>query len=300
MLYDGLLYDLVTPATDAMGQLLVVLVALLVAKQAIALQTPTPLQLFRANSLKHTTGFRLSLSSSSGGGSISSRGSGSGSSISSDGEGGGGGSGVQEYNALYDEEKTRSRKLSYAGFASRLSDLVTKSKLWGLYSMSLSLKPVYTKALSSLIGFVIGDILAQFLFIKRGYFSVASVVRMGAFGAIVHAPFGHFFYGFLERNFPGVNFSAVATKLAIDQILWAPVFGTLLFSFVGITAGSSPNLIFRSIKNNLLKFVLTSWSIWPIAHVLNFKYVTPKHRLLYINAVQILFNICLSCLTSRI
>lgn len=191
------------------------------------------------------------------------------------------------------EDDSRQRKLNFNGFVSRVSDVITKSKLWGLYSLSLSLRPIYTKSLSSLIGFLIGDLLAQVFFI-RGAFDLIRFLRMGAFGAFIHAPLGHLFYGFLEQKLPGIEVSAIAAKLAIDQIVWTPMFGSLLFSFVGITAGHSPSLIFRTIKNNLLKIVLTSWMIWPLAHTINFKYVTPKHRLLYINSVQIVYNICLS------
>ena len=196
------------------------------------------------------------------------------------------------------DDGAKDRTLSFGGFASRLSDIVTKSKLWGLYSVSLTLRPVYTKALSSMLGFLIGDFLVQTFYVKRA-FDVARFLRMGAFGALVHAPLGHAFYGFLERRFPGVNVSALATKLAIDQIVWTPLLGSLLFSFIGITAGHSPSAIFRTIKNNLLKVVLTSWVIWPVAHAVNFKYITPKHRLLYINAVQVLYNAFLSAFAAR-
>ena len=156
---------------------------------------------------------------------------------------------------------------------------------------------MYTKALSSALGFLIGDFLAQVFYVKRA-FDIARFIRMGAFGAMVHAPLGHLFYGFLERRFPGVDVTALATKLAIDQIAWTPVFGSMLFLFVGISAGHSPNAIFRTVKNNLLKVVLTSWMIWPIAHTVNFKYITPKHRLLYINSVQVFFNAFLSIFSS--
>lgn len=197
------------------------------------------------------------------------------------------------------DDRSKDRTLSAGGMVSRLSDFITKSTPWGLYSMSLSMRPMYTKALSSMLGFLIGDFLAQAFYARRA-FDVARFIRMGAFGALVHAPTGHLFYGFLERRFPGVDITALTTKMAIDQIAWTPVFGALLFSFVGVSAGQSPNAIFRTIKNSLLKVVLTSWMIWPVAHTVNFKYVTPKHRLLYINAVQIFYNVFLSVFSSGV
>jgi len=210
-----------------------------------------------------------------------------------------GGSSQSGYTVGEYDDRSKDRTLSAGGMVSRLSDFITKSTPWGLYSMSLSMRPMYTKALSSMLGFLIGDFLAQAFYARRA-FDVARFIRMGAFGALVHAPTGHLFYGFLERRFPGVDITALTTKLAIDQIAWTPVFGALLFSFVGVSAGRSPNAIFRTIKNSLLKVVLTSWMIWPVAHTVNFKYVTPKHRLLYINAVQVFYNVFLSVFSSGV
>lgn len=189
--------------------------------------------------------------------------------------------------------RDKTRTLSWGGFVSRLSDIITKSKTWGAYSVSLTARPFFTKALSSMVGFLLGDLLAQVMIVRRP-FDLVRFVRMGAFGALIHAPSGHVFYGLLERRFPGVDARAIATKLAVDQLVWTPVFGSLLLAFAGITAGHSPSRIFRVIKTSLVKIVAVSWAIWPLAHTVNFRVITPKHRLLYINTVQVVYNIFLS------
>jgi hypothetical protein len=43
-------------------------------------------------------------------------------------------------------------------------------------------------------------------------------LRLGSFGALVHGPTGHFFYGMLDRKLPGTSPTTVATKVAIDQV----------------------------------------------------------------------------------
>lgn len=212
-------------------------------------------------------------------------------------EGGGvaGSSTDWDQNAMMDKNRT----LSWSGAVMRISDVITKSKTWGAYSLSLTLRPVYTKALSSLLGFVVGDMLAQLLFV-RGPFDLTRLVRMGAFGALVHAPSGHVFYGLLERMFPGVETSAIVTKLAVDQIAWTPVFGSLLFAFAGVTAGLSPSRIFRTIRTSLFKVVVASWALWPVAHAVNNKVITAKHRLLFINCVQVVYNVFLSLFANAV
>ena len=42
-----------------------------------------------------------------------------------------------------------------------------------------------------------------------------------------------------------------------------------------------------------------NWSFWPAFHVLNFRFVPPADRILYINAVQVLFNVFLCWQASK-
>ena len=36
-----------------------------------------------------------------------------------------------------------------------------------------------------------------------------------------------------------------------------------------------------------------NWSFWPLFHVVNFRFVNPDDRILYVNVVQVLFNVFL-------
>lgn len=42
--------------------------------------------------------------------------------------------------------------------------------------------------------------------------------RTGSFGALVHGPTGHWFYGMLDSKMPGTAPMTVVTKVAIDQV----------------------------------------------------------------------------------
>lgn len=113
---------------------------------------------------------------------------------------------------------------------------------------------------------------------------------MGMFGALVHAPLGHMFYGQLERRLPGSAPTTVVAKVVIDQLLWAPTFASCLLSFIGVTAGASPNQIALSISQLISHVILASWAIWPLTHYVSFRFVPASNRLLFINAAQVLFN----------
>ena len=50
------------------------------------------------------------------------------------------------------------------------------------------------------------------------FFCLCTVWGAGSFGALVHGPTGHFFYGALDAKLPGTKPMTVATKVAIDQV----------------------------------------------------------------------------------
>jgi len=45
--------------------------------------------------------------------------------------------------------------------------------------------------------------------------------------------------------------------------------------------------------------VAGSWAVWVPAHVVNFAYVPPPQRLLYINGVQVFYNVFLSFIGNK-
>ena len=56
--------------------------------------------------------------------------------------------------------------------------------------------------------------------------------------------------------------SQVATKVAIDQMVWNPIFGVMFFSYLGLTEGKSVSDIQTKIKNDLMTAVVGSWTVW--------------------------------------
>ncbi len=48
-------------------------------------------------------------------------------------------------------------------------------------------------------------------------------VTIGTFGALVHGPTGHWFYGMLDSKMPGTKPITVASKVAIDQVRFFPL-----------------------------------------------------------------------------
>eukprot|EP00752_Nemacystus_decipiens_P009532 g8520.t1 len=169
---------------------------------------------------------------------------------------------------------------------------------WDAYNELLAEKPVLVKACTSLVGFSIGDFLAQ-KGTSKEKFSYERLARMAAFGFLFHGTISHFFYNALDGALPGTAAVTVIQKVVIDQVFWAPIFTLIFFTWIGVTSGNSPSEIVNKIKSDLIQGVVGSWTVWPLAHTINFKYVPTEQRLLYINSIQIFYNVFLSIIGSK-
>lgn len=74
---------------------------------------------------------------------------------------------------------------------------------------------------------------------------------------------------------------------------------TVFFTYLGLMAGDSFGTIGNKIKADLLTACQGSWKVWPFVHFINFKYISTKHRLVFLNAVQIAFNMFLAFLGTK-
>mmetsp|Transcript_19658 Transcript_19658/g.33216 ORF Transcript_19658/g.33216 Transcript_19658/m.33216 type:complete len:200 (-) Transcript_19658:115-714(-) len=173
------------------------------------------------------------------------------------------------------------------------------ARAWASYNRLLDSNPILTKALTSFTGFTVGDALAQNFVEKKEKYDFARTARLASFGFLVHGPTGHFFYGALDGKFPGTTPITVATKVLIDQTVWNPIFGVMFFSYLGICEGKTFKQIQEKLRADLSTAVMGSWAVWVPAHTLNFAFVPPNQRLLYINTIQIGYNIFLSFLGNR-
>lgn len=169
---------------------------------------------------------------------------------------------------------------------------------WAAYNNALDEKPLMTKALTSLVGWALGDALAQ-IFIGSDPFDIKRLITLAVFGFIYHGPSGHYFYNWLDTKVEGSSAQAVFTKVAIDQIFWCPIFMSVYFTYLGLVAGDGFGVIGNKIKADLFTAVQGSWKVWPFVHAINFKFISNKHRLVFINGVQVAFNMFLSLVGSK-
>lgn len=126
--------------------------------------------------------------------------------------------------------------------------------IWVRYNAALAAKPLQTKTLTSLTGFVLGDLVAQAPDLSAGKaWDARRTAKMGGFGVALHGPIGHYWYGFLDRTImthAPTSAKAVFSKTAIDQLMWAPIFTGVFFGSMKVMDGK-PGEIGDEIKEKL-------------------------------------------------
>lgn len=170
---------------------------------------------------------------------------------------------------------------------------------WKMYSKALEEHPIRIKSATSFFGFLVGDAVAQ-LVVGNPY-NYMRTARMVIFGILMDGPIGHLWYSFLDSKVypedPKSN-KAVISKMLCDQVLWAPFFSCVFFAVIKTLEGT-PSLIIPTIKAKLIKTLLANYAIWPLAHIINFKFIPSSQRILYINCVQVVWSAYLSNMSSR-
>lgn len=172
------------------------------------------------------------------------------------------------------------------------------AEIWNSYNSSLEKQPVRTKAGTSFVGFVLGDILAQRIG-GEGPIEAIRCLRLGTYGLAVDGPLGHLWYKILDRNVCPDNpqgLKSVLLKTAADQLIWAPIMTCVFFAVLKTLEGH-PELILSTIQGKLVQTIVANYVLWPAAHFINFRFVPSEQRIAYNNVISVAWNAYLSTLS---
>jgi len=91
----------------------------------------------------------------------------------------------------------------------------------------------------------------------------------------------------------------IVKKILVDQLVAAPFFAITFIYGASLLEGKTMGGCWKEFKEKFPTIYLFDWFIWPPAQYINFSYVSPQYRVLYVNAVTVVWDVFLSYIKHR-
>ena len=80
-------------------------------------------------------------------------------------------------------------------------------------------------------------------------------------------------------------------QVLLDQSTYGPLCNVLFMSFAGLALeGLSLHALRDRIANNFVSVQLNGWKLWPLAALINYRFVPLKFRVLFVNLVALCWS----------
>ncbi|XP_015786202.1 mpv17-like protein 2 [Tetranychus urticae] len=119
-----------------------------------------------------------------------------------------------------------------------------------------------------------------------------------AAGGLIFGAAGHYWYLFLDRKFPGRSLTVISKKLLCEALI-APPLLTVFYYLVARTEGKSNEEWFEGFKKNIVDIMLVDWCCFAPAQALNFYFLPPKYRYLFVAVLTFFYDNFLSFVFHR-
>ncbi|KAE8153900.1 hypothetical protein BDV25DRAFT_148648 [Aspergillus avenaceus] len=208
-----------------------------------------------------------------------------------------------------------------------LRDVISQGPLGRLgrsYSRIQARRPYATQFWSSIVVYLCGDLSAQVLFPSEsksvkdgkseknpsadgeanagatsGGYDPMRTLRHLTVGAGSSIPSYNWFM-FLHNNFNFASkFLSIFTKVAVQQVVFTPVFNTYFFSVHSLLSGATLEETWERLKKALPVSVTNSAKLWPAVTAFSFMYVAPQFRNIFAGVIAVGWQTYLSWLNQK-
>ncbi|XP_030571487.1 mpv17-like protein 2 [Drosophila novamexicana] len=115
-------------------------------------------------------------------------------------------------------------------------------------------------------------------------------LRMGISGFTVGIVC-HYWYQWLDYYYPKRTLKTVVHKILLDQFICSPFYIGVFFLTMGLLEDNTWEEVKEEIKDKALILYKAEWTVWPVAQLINFFFISPKYRVLYDNTVSLGYDV---------
>lgn len=163
---------------------------------------------------------------------------------------------------------------------------------WEKYLALLETRPLATKIVTGGAIGGAGDLGCQ-LVLEDGKLDLKRLAIFTAMNGALVSPVLHLWYRFLGATVPGVATPAIAKRLAMDQLGFAPTFLPVFFSTLLALEGQADRIPDK-LRQDWWPTTRANWTVWVPAQLLNFRFVPAPLQVLFANVVGLFWNAYLS------
>ncbi|KAJ6795039.1 protein sym-1 [Iris pallida] len=161
------------------------------------------------------------------------------------------------------------------------------------YLMALDKHPVVTKAITSAVLTLIGDLICQLLIDQVQQLDLKRTFVFTLLGLVLVGPTLHFWYLSLSKMVTRPGTSGAFLRLLLDQFGFSPIFIGVFLSAL-VTLEGRPSQVMPKLKQEWFSSVLANWQLWIPFQFLNFLFVPQNFQVLAANVVALAWNVILS------
>ncbi|KAJ4780131.1 Protein Mpv17 [Rhynchospora pubera] len=161
------------------------------------------------------------------------------------------------------------------------------------YLSALDKYPIITKAITSAILTLIGDLICQLVVDKVAKLDLRRTFVFTFLGLALVGPTLHVWYLYLSKLVTIKGASGAIARLCLDQFLFSPVFIGVFMSLL-VTLEGKPSHVMPKLKQEWFSSVIANWQLWIPFQFLNFYFVPQKFQVLAANFVALAWNVILS------
>uniref|UniRef100_A0A915KV82 Mpv17-like protein 2 n=1 Tax=Romanomermis culicivorax TaxID=13658 RepID=A0A915KV82_ROMCU len=160
-----------------------------------------------------------------------------------------------------------------------------------IYDKAFGQHLLLTNTMASCCMMGLGDVVQQrieFHYGDRNFHDWRRTGRMMTMGLIL-GPMVHSFYGFLDRYYKVTSGRTVLRKILWDQSTASPAFSFTFITGMAVLEGKTFGEGVREFRAKFPAIYLVDWCIWPPTQAINFYFLSPKFRAIYVYFVDIIW-----------